>query len=64
MKSNPCYANVAAFGVQCLSVTLLSFPKWTVVMSGAKDLGWEVVSLGRLKASQTTILAVGTVKVA
>lgn len=54
MKANLFYANVAAFGVPCLSVTLLSFPQQTVVMPGAEDLGWEVVSLGRLNASQAT----------
>lgn len=53
----------SAFDVLCLSATSLSFPKQTVVMSGAKDLGWEVVSLGRLNAPQTKILGLGKVKI-
>lgn len=40
----------SAFDVLCVSVTFLSFSKQTV-MSGAKDLDWKVVSLGRLNAS-------------
>lgn len=66
MKANLFYDTVAvqsAFGALCLSVTLLSFPKQTIVMSGAKDLGCEVVSLGRLNASQTNILGFGKVKI-
>lgn len=62
MKANLFCDNVAArssFGVLCLSVTLLSFPKQTVAMSGAKDLDCEVVSLSRLNASQTKILGLG-----
>lgn len=32
-------------------------------MSGAKGLGWEVVSLDRLNASQTKIPGLGKVKI-
>lgn len=46
-----------------MPVTLLSFPRQTVVMSGAKDLASEVVSLGRLNALQTKILGLGKVKI-
>lgn len=65
VKINPLCHKVApqsAFDVVCLSATLLSFPKQTVVMSGAKDLGWEVVSLGRLNVPQTKILGLGKSK--
>lgn len=66
MKENLFYYNVAmqsAFGVLCLSVIFLSSSKQTVVMSGAKDLDWKVVSLGRLNVSQTKILGLGKVKI-
>lgn len=66
MKTNLFFSNItvqSAFGVLCLSVTLLSFPKQTVLMSSAKDLVWDGVSLGRLNASQTKILGLGKVRI-
>lgn len=64
MQKQICF-NIIVLHSLCLvfcarSVTLLSFPEQTVAMSGAGDLVWEIVSLGRLNASQTKILVGGS----